>query len=129
MTALTAVMLISGCARDELPEPEAAQASELILPPGFSAQVVFEGTGESRELFIRSDGDLFVSLSGLRDDFHILGLRDENGDHVIDTVEPFYRVTTPEEQKYRVYTSNTTMSTCTPSTTSRSFGRCFRRVG
>ena len=68
MTALAAVMLTAGCARDELPEPEAAQASELILPPGFSAQVVFEGTGESRELVIRSDGDLFVSLSGLRDD-------------------------------------------------------------
>ncbi len=71
----------------------------LDLAPGFEAQVVFEGTGESRELFIREDGDLFVSLSGIRDDNTVLGLRDEDGDHVIDTVRPFFQVTTPDEQK------------------------------
>jgi len=76
-----------------------APAAELDLAPGFEARVVFEGTGESRELFIREDGDLFVSLSGIRDDNTILGLRDEDGDHVIDTVRPFFRVATPKAQK------------------------------
>ena len=99
VTAIAVGLLLAGCGPDEAAEPETVQVPELILPPGFSAEVVFEGTGESRELFIRSDGDLFVSLSGLRDDDHILGLRDENGDHVIDTVAPFYRLATPAEQK------------------------------
>jgi len=71
----------------------------LILPPGFEAQVVFEGTGESRELFIREDGDIFVSLAGIRDGKHILGLRDEDGDFVVDTVEAFFHFGTPEEQR------------------------------
>lgn len=70
----------------------------LILPYGFEATVVFEGTSESRELYIRDDGDMFVSLSGLGEGPHILGLRDEDGDHVIDTVTRFFDVTTPESQ-------------------------------
>ncbi len=72
---------------------------ELKLPPGFESIVVFEGTGESREIYIREDGDLFVSLAGRRDDNQILGLRDSDGDFVIDIVEPFYRVSTPVEQR------------------------------
>lgn len=72
---------------------------ELKLPPGFESLVVFEGTGNSREIYIREDGDLFVSLAGRRDDNQILGLRDNDGDFVIDMVEPFYRVSTPAEQK------------------------------
>lgn len=86
-------------ALENTPERAAAQVPELQLPPGFSAQVVFEGTGEARELLIREDGDLFVSLSGLQDDNLVLGLRDENDDFVIDTVEPFFNVKTPSHQK------------------------------
>ena len=97
-------LMLSGCGDSRTPGGEAATPeepayAELTLPEGFDATVVFEGTGESRELFIRDDGDLFVSLSGIRDDNTILGLRDEDGDHVIDTVQPFFRVTTPDEQK------------------------------
>lgn len=87
---------VPAVAVDTVDQPDYA---ELVLPDGFAADVVFEGTGESRELYIREDGDLFVSLSGIRDDHTILGLRDEDGDHVIDTVLPFFRVTTPNEQK------------------------------
>jgi len=94
---------LSACGpRDQPAEPPDSRTTGntgLTLAPGFEATVVFEGTGESRELFIREDGDLFVSLSGIRDDNTVLGLRDEDGDHVIDTVRPFFRVTTPDEQK------------------------------
>lgn len=106
---VAATGLLAACGAEQPPAepmPEqpaeqdvAADSGELKLPPGFASQVVFEGTGESRELYIRDDGDLFVSLSGLRDDKHILGLRDEDGDYVIDTVERFYHLTTPEEQR------------------------------
>lgn len=75
------------------------QPSELQLPPGFEALVVFEGTGEAREIYIREDGDLFVSLAGIRDGNHILGLRDADGDFIIDQVEPFYHLTTPDAQR------------------------------
>ncbi|MDH3532316.1 MAG: PQQ-dependent sugar dehydrogenase, partial [Gammaproteobacteria bacterium] len=61
--------------------------------------MVFEGTGESREIYVREDGDLFVSLSGIQDGEHILGLHDADGDYVIDTVASFYRLTTPDEQR------------------------------
>ena len=85
------------------PEPAPVQAlansGELILPRGFISQVVFEGTGESRELYIREDGDMFVSLTGIQDGNHILGLRDEDGDHTVDTVVEFHRLTTPENQR------------------------------
>ncbi len=103
--------LLAGCggedpaapATDDAMAPAPADAiddsGELILPPGFVAEVVFEGTGESRELYVREDGDLFVSLTGIRDGAHILGLRDSDGDHVIDTVTRFYHLTTPAEQR------------------------------
>ena len=78
---------------------DAVTTAELILPPGFEAMVVFEGTGESREIYVREDGDLFVSLAGLTDAPQILGLRDEDGDYRIDTIEKFYHVTTPPSQR------------------------------
>jgi len=95
------VAILSACGASDQPAQETASinAPELELSSGFEAQVVFEGTGESREIYVRADGDLFVSLAGLRDDKHILGLRDEDGDHVIDTVERFYHIRTPEEQR------------------------------
>lgn len=98
---LAASSILSACQPAEPPAPaaELTAPAELKLPPGFEALVVFEGTGEARELYIREDGDLFVSLSGLRDDKHILGLRDEEGDFVIDTVERFYHLTTPDTQR------------------------------
>jgi glucose/arabinose dehydrogenase/mono/diheme cytochrome c family protein len=96
-----ATMLIAACGpADQQAEPDAsAYIPELILPPGFEAQVVFEGTGESREIYIREDGDLFVSLAGMRDGEHILGLHDEDDDFVIDMVTRFYRITTPDGRR------------------------------
>lgn len=99
--ALTTTAFVSACGSSDPSAQTSALlgATELSLPPGFETQVVFEGAGESRELYIREDGDLFVSLTGLSDDKHILGLRDEDNDFVIDTVERFYHLTTPEEQR------------------------------
>jgi len=98
---LAGATLLAGCAPPE--DPVAAtddiSTTELQLPPGFEATVVFEGTGESREIYVREDGDIFVSLAGLSDAPHILGLRDEDGDYVIDTVEKFYHLKTPESQR------------------------------
>ena len=98
---LAGATLLAGCAPPE--EPVAAadnvRTADLILPPGFEAMVVFEGTGESREIYVREDGDIFVSLAGLADAPQILGLRDDDGDYVIDSVERFYHLTTPETQR------------------------------
>jgi glucose/arabinose dehydrogenase len=96
-----AATLFAACGPQEEPVTAAddAGSADLILPPGFEAMVVFEGTGESREIYIREDGDIFVSLAGLADAPQILGLRDDDGDHVIDSVERFYHLTTPEPQR------------------------------
>lgn len=92
-------LLVAGCGQgSEYPGSEIAPA-ELKLPPGFSAQVIFEGTGESREIYVRSDGDIFVALAGLGNGPHILGLRDDDGDYIVDTVERFHHLTTPESQR------------------------------
>lgn len=91
---VAATLPITACATPQEPD-----SGELILPPGFVSQVVFEGTGESRELYIREDGDLFVSLTGIREGEHVLGLRDEDGDRVIDTVARFHRLTVPEDER------------------------------
>ncbi|MCG8441127.1 MAG: PQQ-dependent sugar dehydrogenase, partial [Caulobacterales bacterium] len=72
----------------------------LILPEGFRAQVVHEIGWESRELIIREDGDMFVSLSGKHEGDHVIGLRDADGDHVIDVTTSFLPVTTPADQKF-----------------------------
>lgn len=104
LSASIACLALSACspgnqdaAESVAPEPVFSQ--ELILPPGFRAQVVFEGTGESRELYIREDGDLFVSLADIRSGDHVLGLRDDDGDHMIDTVQSFHSITTPENRR------------------------------
>jgi glucose/arabinose dehydrogenase/mono/diheme cytochrome c family protein len=98
--ALIALAACSPESKQETPSDDAVPrlAGELLLPPGFRAQVVFDGTGESRELYIREDGDLFVSLAGIRDGNQVLGLRDEDGDHVVDTVQGFHSVRTPDDQ-------------------------------
>ncbi len=95
---LAGATLLAGCAPSDEPATGAdgVSATELQLPPGFEAMVVFGGTGESREIYVREDGDIFVSLAGLSDAQHILGLRDEDGDYVIDTVQKFYHLKTPE---------------------------------
>ncbi len=98
---LAGATLLAGCTPPEEPVAAANNVSttDLILPPGFEAMVVFEGTGESREIYVREDGDIFVSLAGLADAPQILGLRDDDGDYVIDSVERFYHLTTPETQR------------------------------
>ena len=98
---LTVFAFFAACESVDGPGPAVAASDgpELKLPPGFEALVVFEGVGESREIYVREDGDLFVSLAGLDDGEHILGLRDDDGDFIIDTVERFYHLTTPELQR------------------------------
>lgn len=99
--ALAAIVFSAACGPTDEPAQTGVSDSvpELKLPPGFEAQVVFEGTGESREIYVRRDGDLFVSLAGIQDGEHILGLRDEDGDFVVDTVERFYHISTPADRR------------------------------
>ena len=104
LLAVCVALLVAGCSPvSEITGSDIAGSAiapaELKLPPGFAAQVIFDGTGESREIYVRSDGDIFVSLAGLGDGPHILGLRDEDGDYVVDTIEHFHHLATPEAQR------------------------------
>ena len=57
--------------------PAAANAAELTLPDGFTAQVFHEGVGaRARHIAVRANGDVFVSMR----DGELVALRDTNGD-------------------------------------------------
>ncbi|TNF87626.1 MAG: sorbosone dehydrogenase [Gammaproteobacteria bacterium] len=64
--------------------PGPANAAELTLPDGFTAQVFHEGVGaRARHIAVRANGDVFVSMR----DGELVALRDTNGDGEADELE------------------------------------------
>lgn len=68
----------------------------LILPKGFYAEVVYEGSGPARHLTIRDNGDIYVTTQlppftpyDPKLNRGVLALRDTDRDGVVDTVEQF----------------------------------------
>jgi glucose/arabinose dehydrogenase len=75
---------------------QAEQTDGLVLPPGFYAEVVYEGGGPARHLTVRDNGDIYVttqlppfSAYDPKANRGILALRDRDRDGRIDTVEQF----------------------------------------
>lgn len=56
----------------------------LVLPVGFSAQVVGNNLGRARHIAVHSSGDVFIKLERLRGGKGIARLRDKNDDGKID---------------------------------------------
>jgi glucose/arabinose dehydrogenase len=65
----------------------AADNAELILPPGFCAQIVADRVGPARHVVVVPNGDIYVALSGRSGG--VLALRDTDGDGVADERERF----------------------------------------
>jgi hypothetical protein len=68
----------------------------LVLPPGFHADVVYEGSGPARHLAVRANGDIYVTTQLPPFSTYdpalnrgILALRDTDKDGRIDHVESF----------------------------------------
>ncbi|HWP03854.1 MAG TPA: PQQ-dependent sugar dehydrogenase, partial [Gemmatimonadaceae bacterium] len=65
----------------------AADNAELILPPGFCAQIVADRVGPARHVVVVPNGDIYVALSGRSGG--VLALRDTDGDGIADERERF----------------------------------------
>jgi glucose/arabinose dehydrogenase len=68
----------------------ATPASKIILPSGFSSNIIAENVGRARHLFVTTGGDIYVHLARpSRKGFTVLMLRDKNRDGVIDDSSGF----------------------------------------
>jgi glucose/arabinose dehydrogenase len=79
------------------PALAAAPASEITVPPGFTAEVVHEGVGGARHIAIRANGDIYISTRApagpdappAPPNSGIIAMRDTNGDGKPDRIETF----------------------------------------
>lgn len=68
---------------------ESTKNSDLVLPNGFTSQVVAEKLGRARHLAINTNGDIYVSLERLKDGKGIVAMRDNDKDGKIDETKYF----------------------------------------
>ncbi|HZL12237.1 MAG TPA: PQQ-dependent sugar dehydrogenase [Prolixibacteraceae bacterium] len=61
--------------------------AELILPEGFSALVFADSLGHARHLDVNSNGDVYVSLSRVKNGGGLVCLRDKNNDGRADEIK------------------------------------------
>ncbi len=61
----------------------------IALPDGFQAQVVADNLGQARQIALRENGDMYVSLMQPKGMDYLVALRDEDGDGVMDRTEYF----------------------------------------
>ena len=63
--------------------------NSILLPKGFTADVVADSIGTGRHIAVNSNGDIYVSLSTLRNGCGIVALRDVNNDERADSIKYF----------------------------------------
>ncbi len=61
----------------------------LTLPKGFSALVVADDLGRGRHLVVRDNGDIYLALRNLKNNYGIVALRDTSGDGKADITKYF----------------------------------------
>jgi len=61
----------------------------ISLPEGFQALVVADKVGETRQMAVRENGDIYAALMKPIDLGYVVALRDTNGDGVMDIVKYF----------------------------------------
>jgi len=59
------------------------------LPDGFQAVVIADEIGETRQIAVRENGDVYVSLMDPVDMNYCVAMRDEDGDGVMDVIKYF----------------------------------------
>ncbi len=85
-------LLLAGCSPSNSSVKQSASQfidSTLTLPGGFTAYVVAENLGHGRHIAVNDNGDIYVSLSNLKNKNGIVGLRDTNGDGNADSIAYF----------------------------------------
>src|SRR5699024_9438068 len=61
----------------------------LELPDGFQVVVVADDIGRARDIAIRKNGDMYVSLNSTKNGHPLVALRDTTGDGVADIIKYF----------------------------------------
>lgn len=91
-TTVAALAFLAGVARADV-------ADDLILPEGFAARVVYEGSGPARHLAVRDNGDIYVTTQlepfteyDPKLNRGVMALRDTNKDGVFDVAESFTEI-------------------------------------
>jgi glucose/arabinose dehydrogenase len=92
---LAALAILSACNNSdnktatETETAPTAHKTELKLPDGFSATIVADSLGHLRHMAINTNGDVYVSLSSLKDGKGIYRLSDTNKDGTLDKITGF----------------------------------------
>ena len=88
LTSLLILLLL--CAKNkDLLLTSNSQTNGLLLPAGFSATIVADSIGQGRHIAVNNNGDIYISLSRLKNGKGIAALRDVNGDGKADIINYF----------------------------------------
>lgn len=85
---LLALVLLVACQSTSKKEITSdADNAGLQLPEGFSAMIFADNVGHARHIDVNTDGDVYVSLSRVKDGGGLVCLRDSNGDGRADIIK------------------------------------------
>ena len=85
---IISLVLLSACQMNsKKADKSTADNAGLKLPDGFSANIYADKLGHARHLDINANGDIYVSLSNVKNGGGIVCLRDENQDGKADVIK------------------------------------------
>lgn len=94
MSVLILATVLSACNNGDKKIPAetgsaSAPKADLTLPAGFSATIVADSLGHLRHMAINANGDVYATLSSLKDGKGIYMLNDTNKDGTLDKIAAF----------------------------------------
>ncbi|MCK0190885.1 PQQ-dependent sugar dehydrogenase [Arenibacter sp. F20364] len=81
--------LTTQCKQKSPEKPKPVNETDIVIPEGFSLQVVAEDLGNLRHMTVSKNGDIYVNRSKLKDDKAIVLLKDNDQDGKIDESRQF----------------------------------------
>ena len=62
----------------------------ITLPKGFKAYIFADNIGRARHITVNDNGDVYVALRELKNEYGVVALRDSDNDHSADKIEYFF---------------------------------------
>ena len=81
--------LTTQCKQKSPEKPKPVNETDIVIPEGFSLQVVAEDLGNLRHMTLSKNGDIYVNRSKLNDEKGIILLKDTDNDGKIDAEQQF----------------------------------------
>jgi len=82
-------LLTTQCKQKSPDKVEPINETDIVIPEGFSLEVVAKDLGNLRHMTVSKNGDIYVNRSKLKDNKAIVMLKDTDQDGKIDTEEQF----------------------------------------